>query len=251
MTYTYLITGASRSLGLGYARALLASRPEVRVVAAARNPSSASGLQALANEEANKGRVYLLPLDVVDKENVKKAVKELEESGFLENGGIDALVNNAGVANHQPKPSEILTVPPPAVSMGTSSPTLTSTSGGVLNVTKNFLPLLRKGKGKQIFSLSSTCGSITEFGGNTFATSYCMTKVALNMYKKKLSTELESEGFTVIMFHPGYVKTDMNDGNGEITTEEAVEQALKNVFLKVKPEDNGSFLRYSGGVMPW
>lgn len=99
--------GASRSLGLGYTRALLAARPEARVVAAARNPSSAPDLQALAKEDANKDRVYLLQLDVEDKEQVAKAAKELEASGFLQNG-LDALIHNAGVAlNHQVKPSQL------------------------------------------------------------------------------------------------------------------------------------------------
>ena len=47
-TFTYLITGASRSLGLGYTRQLLKSGNHVRVVAGARNPSSADDLQACA-----------------------------------------------------------------------------------------------------------------------------------------------------------------------------------------------------------
>lgn len=100
-------SGASRGLGLGYSKALLASDPRIRVVAAARNPSAASDLQALANEEANKGRIHLLQLDVEDKDKVAQAVKELEASGFVENG-IDALVLNAGVAAESKyKPSEM------------------------------------------------------------------------------------------------------------------------------------------------
>jgi len=37
-------------------------------------------------------------------------------------------------------------------------------------VTKAFLPLVRQGKGKQIFTVSSVCGSVEEFGKNTVAT---------------------------------------------------------------------------------
>ncbi|BGP37639.1 hypothetical protein JCM10449v2_001556 [Rhodotorula kratochvilovae] len=242
---TYLITGATRSLGLGYTRALLASKPDVRVVACARNPSSASDLQALAAEESNKGRVHVLQLDVEDAEQVQRAAGELEKSGFLgEAGALDAIVNNAGVAlAHEVQPSQLTAEDVLA--------NLRINVFGVLNVTKAFLPFLRKGQGKQIFSVSSMCGSIEVWGGNTSTAAYSLSKVALNMYSKKLATELGPDGFTVVVFHPGYVKTDMNKGNGEITVQEAANAALKNVFLKVTPKENGAFLRYSGETMPW
>ncbi|GAA5875102.1 hypothetical protein JCM8547_005413 [Rhodosporidiobolus lusitaniae] len=246
-TFTYLITGASRSLGHGYAQALLRSSPSVRVVAAARNPDSASQLHKLV-EEFGKERVYLLQLDVSDKESVEKARSELEGSGWRGEGGVDALVNNAGVAKGP--------TPPSALDFDEVQYNFDVNVRGVLNVNKAFLPLVKKSKGKQIFAVSSTCGSITEWGTNTMATAYCMSKVALNMYMKKLSVELADDGFTVIMFHPGYVKTDMNrseDGtvSGELTTDEAVEAALKYVFTRVQQSDNGKFLRYSGEEMPW
>lgn len=84
---------------------------------------------------------------------------------------------------------------------------------GVMNVTSALLPLLKKGTGKQIFGISSTCGSIGgPFGENSLGTackscmhsfcranndslldlsSDCISKVALNMYNRKLSRELE------------------------------------------------------------
>ncbi|KPV75618.1 uncharacterized protein RHOBADRAFT_43041 [Rhodotorula graminis WP1] len=244
-TFTYLITGASRSLGLGYARALLAARPEARVVAAARNPSAATDLQALANEDANKGRVHVLQLDVEDKAQIAKAAKDLEACGFLgEAGGIDALIHNAGVAlNHQTKPSQL--EPEDVLD------NLKINVFGVLNVNKAFLPFLEKGKGKQIFALSSVCASIEQWGNNVMTPAYSVSKTALNMWMSKLAAELGPKGFTAIMFHPGYVKSDMNSGAGEITIEEAADFAVKNVFLAAKPELNGAFLRYSGEKMPW
>ncbi|GAA5891982.1 hypothetical protein JCM6882_007428 [Rhodosporidiobolus microsporus] len=243
MTFTYLITGASRSLGLGYARALLAARPDARIVAAARSPDTAEGLAQLL-KEYGKDKVHLLKLDVEDKAGVEAAVKKLESSGFLGKGGLDALINNAGVA-----------------AGGTSSPSqvtrddilgnLNTNLFGVINVTSAFLPLLQKGEGKQIFGLSSICASIQDWGGNTSTTAYSISKVALNMYLKKLSVELEPAGFTVVMFHPGYVQTDMNKGHGQLTTKEATESATKNVFLAVSKKDNGAFVQWEGKPMPW
>ncbi|GAA5875095.1 hypothetical protein JCM8547_005411 [Rhodosporidiobolus lusitaniae] len=244
-TFTYLITGASRSLGHGYAEALLRSSPSVRVVAAARKPDSASQLHKLV-EEFGKDRVYLLKLDVTDKEGCEAAAKELESEDWLGDGGIDALVNNAGVLQSPSLPSEL--------EYDELLGNMEVNIGGVLQVNKAFLPLVRKSRAKQIFGISSVCGSIGIYGSNTKFTAYSMTKTVLNMYLKKLSVELADDGFTVIMFHPGYVKTEMNlkDGvqDGEIEIDEAVEAAVKNVFLRVKPEDNGRFLRYSGEEMP-
>jgi NAD(P)-dependent dehydrogenase (short-subunit alcohol dehydrogenase family) len=105
-SFTYLVTGASRGLGLGYTRQLLHSGDRVRVVAGARNPSSADDLQAL-RKEAGDDRLYILKLDVENPESVAAAVKELEASGFLKNGPLDCLINNAGVARgHFDSPSQ-------------------------------------------------------------------------------------------------------------------------------------------------
>ncbi|GAA5982590.1 hypothetical protein JCM10908_006709 [Rhodotorula pacifica] len=243
-SFTYLITGASRSLGLGYTRQLLQSGQHVRVVAGARNPSSAADLQAL-RKEVGDDRLYILKLDVEDEGAVAASVKELEASGFLKDGGLDCLINNAGVARgHGASPSQ--TTPQAILD------NLNTNLFGVIHVTTAYLPLLKKGKGKQIFGVSSTCGSIGgPFGENPMATAYCISKVALNMYNRKLSRELDQEGFTVISFHPGYVKTDMNKGQGDLTTEEAVRLAVEHVILKLGKEENGSFWRYDGERMPW
>ncbi|BGP20419.1 hypothetical protein JCM10213_001572 [Rhodosporidiobolus nylandii] len=250
---TILITGAcraSRSLGLGYAKQLLASSPAVKIIAAARNPDKAAELVALSQEKGNEGRVYLLKLDVESEESAKAAAEELEKSGFLgPNGGLDALINNAGVCEHRDLEPTQLTKDVILANLG---PNLF----GVLTVTSAFLPLLRKGKGKQIFGVSSICGSL---GGGYSDLSqnpaYCISKAAVNMYLRKLSRELAGEGFTVVMFHPGYVRTDMNLENGkqagELTTEEAAKLATDNVFNKASPKDNGSFVQYDGQPMLW
>ncbi|GAA5875092.1 hypothetical protein JCM8547_005410 [Rhodosporidiobolus lusitaniae] len=242
--FVYLITGASRSLGLGYARGLLASSPSTRIIAGARNPSSAHELKALADTHENKGRVYVLKLDVADEEQVEHAAKEMAESGFLgQGGGLDALVLNAGTCSYGRLPSE--------TTKEEVLENLQSNLFGAIHTVSAFLPLLRKGRAKQIIGVSSNCGSIEAFGVNTRITAYAISKVSLNMYLKKLSVELEEEGFTVVMLHPGYVRTPINNGNGDLSTEEAVELALENVFLTISKKDNGRFVAYDGSQMPW
>ena len=66
---TYLISGASRGIGLETARQLLAASPDNQVIAAARSPSSAKELQELVT--ANPGRSALVSIDVSDARSVK------------------------------------------------------------------------------------------------------------------------------------------------------------------------------------
>ncbi|GAA5875074.1 hypothetical protein JCM8547_005405 [Rhodosporidiobolus lusitaniae] len=243
--FTYLITGANRGLGYVYSKALLAAKPNIRIVAAARDPAGSEQLQTLKKE--NEGRVYLLKLEVTDPEQAKQAAKELEDSDFLRDGGIDALANVAGVA--------VNFAPPSQLTKKDILDNLKVNVFGVLAVTEAFLPLVRKSKAKQIFNVSSTVGSIEMHGPIPALTAYAISKTALNMYTKKLASELGPEGFTVVPFCPGYVRTDMNktpDGqNGELEPEEAANLAVKNVFLKVTPADNGVFYAQDGAVRPW
>lgn len=66
---TYFITGATRGLGLEFARQLLARDKSVQIIAAARNPATATELQALI--KAEPGRIETVKLDVSDPKSVE------------------------------------------------------------------------------------------------------------------------------------------------------------------------------------
>ncbi|GAA5950503.1 hypothetical protein JCM21900_004829 [Sporobolomyces salmonicolor] len=242
-SFTYLITGASRSLGLGYARSLLAASPKHKVVAAVRTPAKADALNALAKEY--EGRVLVIAVDVDSEDSVKAAAKELEGNPFVKDG-LDSLLVNAGVFVG-------LHASPKEMSIEALEANLRTNLYGAAHTITHFLPLLQKGKGKQIFVTSSIVGSL---GGPVSqvpgAVTYSISKAAVNMLTVKWARELGPEGFTVIPFHPGYVRTDMNsDGGGDIDADEACELATKNVFLKATPADNARFMVYDGSEMPW
>ena len=96
---SYLITGASRGLGLTLAT-LLAARPESQVrsiVLAARSLSPA--LKVLIAKYSN--RLHFVSLEVTSQDSVNAAVKEVEK--LLEpSGGLDILINNAGIMPFNP-----------------------------------------------------------------------------------------------------------------------------------------------------
>lgn len=90
---SYLITGASRGIGLGIVQ-LLASKPlsEVSVVFAAARTESDALKQLIAGSE---GRVRWVQLDVTDNGDIERATAQVTEA--LDGKGLDVLINNAGI----------------------------------------------------------------------------------------------------------------------------------------------------------
>jgi NAD(P)-dependent dehydrogenase (short-subunit alcohol dehydrogenase family) len=89
---SYLVTGASRGLGLATV-AFLASSPETDVkVVFATVRSETAALKKLAEESS--GRIVVVKLDITDQASVDDGVKVVEER--LGNSGLDVLINNAG-----------------------------------------------------------------------------------------------------------------------------------------------------------
>ncbi|KDE06398.1 hypothetical protein MVLG_03304 [Microbotryum lychnidis-dioicae p1A1 Lamole] len=242
MPTSYLITGASRGLGFETTRQLLTTSESNVVFAAARDPRSSKALQALAEEY--KPRLHLVTLDTTSQVSVDAAVAQVTK--ILGDQGLDALLNNAGVFSGGPTTFS-------TADKDSLIADISTNLYGVIYTTQGFLPLLRKGQKKQIFVTSSIMGSMgDDLGKTAYAINYSVSKAAVNMWTLKVANELGPDGFTVVPFHPGYVKTDMNGGTGgEITPQVSVEKTLKNIILKVKPEDNGKFLSYDGRQLKW
>lgn len=93
---SYLITGSSRGIGLGYVKILARKdASEVgKVFAAARSENAA--LKKIISESA--GRVEFVPLEVTSEDSAKEAAQRVEQS--LGGKGLDVLINNAGIPSH-------------------------------------------------------------------------------------------------------------------------------------------------------
>jgi len=104
---TWLIVGASRGIGLEYARQLLVLNH--RVLATARTPSSASHLLALA-ASPNGDNLTILECDVADEESIFRLRDAVELVGLSK---IDVCVLNAGILVYPNRISELLVSAPP------------------------------------------------------------------------------------------------------------------------------------------
>lgn len=230
MPQTYLVTGANRGLGLEFARQLSARGGTV--IATTRDPAKGEELRHLGD------RVKVVQLDVADPANVADLPARIGDAGA---GGIDVLINNAGVSGTSKSVAELDAAELSRVFMVNAiAPML---------VTKAVLPLLQKGGKKTVFNITSQLGSIANnTGGSTY--SYRGSKAALNQLTKCLSNELAGQGFTCVVVHPGWVQTDMGGPKAPLTPPEAVAHMIKTLD-GLTTRDNGRFLNYDGTGLPW
>lgn len=220
-----LITGANRGLGLEFARQYAADG--WKVIGTARTPEQADELNALSVEVAQ--------LDIANQASVDALVKSLEGRP------IDLLINNAGIFPRVNKIEE--------VNIDDYSRTIAVNTLGPVRVTRALLPNLRRGNKKTIVNITSRLGSIALNDYGAFY-GYRESKAALNMFTKTLAVELDSEGFTCLTIHPGWVKTDMGGQSASLTPEESI-SGMRAVIQKLGPADTGTYWSTSGEQVPW
>ncbi|HMN42564.1 MAG TPA: SDR family oxidoreductase [Phycisphaerales bacterium] len=226
-----LITGGSRGIGLGFVRRFLERGDEV--VATARDPEGAKGLQGLACD-----RLRVERLDVED-------AASIEALGVAMRGrAIDVLINNAGITSSSKSLAVLDAAELARVFMVNAiAPML---------VTRALIENLRAGRGRTIVQITSQLGSIAKNdGGSSYG--YRASKAALNQLNRSLAAELAKEPgppFSSVAMHPGWVRTDMGGPKGDLSVEEAV-GFMMGTIDGLTPGQSGAFLNYDGGVLPW
>jgi NAD(P)-dependent dehydrogenase (short-subunit alcohol dehydrogenase family) len=220
-----LVTGANRGLGLEFVQQLVAKGYEV--IGTARSPDKATELKATG------ARVE--QLDVADPQSVASLANRLDGKP------IDILINNAGMLNRSDSTMETL-------DFDVMERSFQVNSLGPLRVAQALLPNLQAGAGKTIVSITSRLGSIELSTGGLY--SYRTSKTALNQINKIMSSELASQGFTCVVMHPGWVKTDMGGANATLTKSESITGMLA-VIENLTTASTGKFFNYDGEELPW
>jgi len=232
----YLVTGANRGIGLEFTRQIL-HRGE-RVVACCRNPEGATELEALATAQ-NDDRLVICRLDVMQATAIASLPELLEKKGIL----IDVLIPNAGVAAS----SEQLGL----IQEETMLRVLHTNAVAPMLIAQAFADHLQAPKrNAKIICISSDLGSIAYASGLTFGLSYGMSKAALNMGVKKLSSDLAHRGVMIVAIHPGWVQTDMGGPNARFTPTEST-LAMLGVIDKLSMAQSGLFIDHRGQQLPW
>src|SRR5262249_5286734 len=173
---TVLITGANRGIGQALVNEAL-RRGATRVYAGTRGTI----------ENPDK-RVTPITLDVTNVEQIQQAVREV--------GALDVLINNAGVALYDD-----------LTGFDAIEKHLAVNLFGTFNVTRAFLPLLKRSKGAIVNNLS-----MAALAPLPFIPAYSISKAASSSMTQSLRALLAGEGITVHAVFLGPIDTDMNRG---------------------------------------
>ncbi|PYE83777.1 SDR family NAD(P)-dependent oxidoreductase [Pseudoroseicyclus aestuarii] len=233
-----LVTGANKGIGFEIARKLAGAG--VHVLIGSRDRARGDAAAALLTNEGVAAESLHLDLDSA--EAIAAAAATIE-SRF---GRLDILVNNAGIFDFGD-------AAPGKASVEAVRRVMEVNFIGTLAVTQAMLPLLRAAPGATIVNLSSSMGSLAEnadpeapYYSQRFI-GYNASKAALNMLTIQLHEELQAEGIKVNSVSPGFVKTDLTGGYGEMTPEEGARLPAK---YALEAEVSGRFLE-PGGQTPW
>jgi NAD(P)-dependent dehydrogenase (short-subunit alcohol dehydrogenase family) len=180
----WLITGASRGLGLDIAKAALAAGHAV--IATGREPVKVAA--AIGHHDD----LLAIKLDITRLEDAHAAVAD----GVAQFGRIDVLVNNAG--NFYAGFFEELS--PEQVRSQVETLLF-----GPMNVSRAVLPVMRKQRAGLILTISSTAG----IAGLLFCSAYAAAKFGVEGWMESLAPEIAPFGIRTMLVEPGFFRTEL------------------------------------------
>jgi NAD(P)-dependent dehydrogenase (short-subunit alcohol dehydrogenase family) len=199
----WFITGASRGLGAGVAKAALAAGEKVIATGRGRD-----GLNFAADHEA----LLALEMDVTDQIQIEATIK----SSMSRFGRIDVLVNNAGFgllgAIEETTVEQVERI-------------YRTNVFGLLNVVRAVLPIMRQQRAGHIINFSSLGGFRASAGWGV----YCSTKFAVEGITEALHDELAPLGIHATVVEPGFFRTDFMDSRSLANTGQQIPDYAETV----------------------
>lgn len=221
MSQTVVITGANRGIGLAFAQ--LYKAQGANVIALCRQSSmllDALNVNVICN------------VDVATETGLELMVMALKDVP------IDLLINNAGILRDETLQDFNNQTIIEQYFVNALAP---------LNVCQRLQSNLHQQS--KIAFITSRMGSISDNGsGGRYG--YRMSKAALNAGAVSLSKDLASQGIPVGIYHPGYVKTDMVNNNGDISAELAATR-IARLITQLSMKNTGVFYHSNGEILPW
>ncbi len=188
---TVVLTGASGGIGRSVAEKL--SAEGARLILVARNERN---LTALLDDLGGAPHVAVAA-DLGDAEGRRRMLEFCKQ---VDSGGIDVLVNNAGINEFSLFEEQSQAAITNLININLVAPML---------VCQDLLPLLRKAKDARIVNIGSTFGSIGYPGFGA----YCASKFGLRGFTESLRRELADTDLQVTYIAPRATQTDLNSGS--------------------------------------
>lgn len=244
----FVVTGASRGMGLQFVKSLL-SRTSGKVVAACRDPDGAA--PALSSIDPG-GRLETVRLDVTDQDQIEAVSAEIE----AKHGRVDGLFNVAGVlgdGTSTPGPERNLA----KLDRDWLRDQMEVNAIGPMMLTQALAPLMRSKKGRKasraptvVVNMSARVASIADNTGPLGWHSYRMSKAALNQGTRTISHELKRQGTWCLALYPGFTDTDMSKPFQKGVKEGMLFPVDFTVERMLDVVD-GMEERHSGGMYDW
>jgi len=203
-----IITGSSS--GVGHATALLLARNRFHTYATMRNIKKSVDIMEIANRE--RLPLQVIQLDVNDNTSIRNSIEKV----ISEKQRIDLLVNNAGYG---------LVGAFEDLSVEEIKSQFETNFFGIIRLTQQVLPIMRKQKSGTIVNVSSGAGRI----GFPGMSAYVSSKFALEGLSESMSYELEPFGIKIVIIEPGVIRTNFK----------------KNAVMSKKLLDNSFISPYS------
>jgi acetoacetyl-CoA reductase len=186
--YVALVTGATGGLGTAMCKKL--ANDGYRVVANYHNPEKAGKWKAQLQEEGYD--IDMFRADVADYDEVGDMIAKIEQSI----GGIDVLVNNAGIT---------LDGQFRKMTFERWDKVIRTNLYSVFNCSRHVINAMIERNYGRIINISSVNGQKGQFG----QANYSAAKAGIHGFTKTLALEVAKKGITVNTISPGYIATDM------------------------------------------
>jgi len=186
-----LVTGGSRGIGAGVVRVAMQEGAEVAFIFH-RSEQAAQDLARQMTALHPGRRCTPFQCDVADAERTREAVK----AATAELGGIDALVNNAGITRDGALAR---------MRRDQWDEVIATNLGSTFNTTQPLVLQFVKQRAGSIINMTSLAGLY----GNSTQTNYAASKAGIIGFTKALSKEVASFGVRVNAVAPGLIETDM------------------------------------------
>lgn len=221
-----LITGASS--GIGEATAVAMAREGAAVALGARRKDRLE--EIVSRIESEGGTAFAVEADVSDEQQAA-ALVERAQAGL---GGLDTLVNNAGVMLLGP--------------LQGADPTewrrmIDVNCLGLLYCTHYALPVIRDGGGGDVVNVSSVAGRTAALGSGV----YNMTKWGVVGYSESLRQEGALIGVRVTCVEPGWVETELQGHNTNPLVLEQIEKLRESTGKVLEAADIANAVVYAVG----
>ena len=211
-----LVTGGSKGIGLAIARALLDR--DMQVAISGRHEAD---LRRATEQLGAGANLVTVSADVRNEQDARRSVEETVRAF----GGLDVLVNNAGVG----KFANVADMTPEMF-----RDVIDTNLTGVFYCTHAALPHLRRRGGGYIVNISSLAGKNAFTGG----AAYCASKAGLNAFSEALMQEVRYDNIRVSYVMPGSVSTGFGDrgSSGEADWKLAPEDVARVVVDLISHE---------------